>query len=152
MNSTSSAHDTRSSPLLRARLIWLPWRCKARVLQEHRRPVLDCWPRSRRAIPENLVRIDQVLTLNATARVEATTQEDWIKDRETAQVVRRPGQGVQDKTEQDRSDLFDRSARFILAKQEIYLPNCALPARSTNPKTRSDRSQRKIDARLLFAE
>ncbi|KAL0580360.1 hypothetical protein ABG067_008555, partial [Albugo candida] len=46
----------------------------------------------------------------------------WLQDREAAQVVRRSGQGVQDKTEQDRSDLQGRSARFILAKQATDPP------------------------------
>ena len=44
------------------------------MLQGHRRPILDCWPRSRRAISGYLARIDQVLTLNSTARVAATQQ------------------------------------------------------------------------------
>ena len=44
------------------------------MLQGHRRPILDCWPRSRRAISGSLARIDQVLTLNSTARVAATQQ------------------------------------------------------------------------------
>ena len=35
-------------------------------------------------------------------------------------------------------------ARFILAKRKTYLLHCALPARSADPETRSDRSRDQI--------
>ena len=40
-------------------------------------------------------------------------------------MLKRSEQGVQDNTKQDRSDLYDRSARFILAKRETYLAQAA---------------------------
>ena len=111
------------------------------MLQGHRRPILDCWPRSRRAITGYLARIDQALILNSTARVAANNGKGkgfWAQDRETAQVVRRSGQGVQDKTERDQSDLQGRSARFILAKRLTDLAYIAhFQQDRTDPKARS---------------
>ena len=64
--------------------------------------------------------------LSSTARVAALQGKDFgLQDRETAQVVRRSGQEVQDKTEQDRSDLPDRSTRFLLVKQDIVIDHIA---------------------------
>ena len=135
---------TRVPPplLFRAIIIWLPRRFQSRLKQGPWRPTLDCWPRSRREIPKDLVRIDQGITLNSIARVAATKEKDWKQDRETTQVVRRSGQGVQDKTEQDRSDLPNRSARFISAKQNIYLAHAA-HFRPDQPILRRDRTDPK---------
>ena len=81
--------------------------------------------------------------LSSTARVAALQGKDFgLQDRETAQVVRRSGQEVQDKTEQDRSDLPDRSTRFILVKQDIYLDHIA-HFQQDRPISRPDRTDSK---------
>ena len=57
-------------------------------------------------------------------------------------MVRRSVQGVQDNTKQDRIYLPDRSARFILAKQDIYLDHIA-HFQQDRPISRPDRNDYK---------
>ena len=119
------------------------------MLQGHRRPILDCWPRSRRAISGYLVRIDQVLTLNSTARVAATQQMKRKRILDTRSRDGSSGQKIwtrrsrQDRARSKRStghigvlhfgETKDRSAHIAHFRQDRPIPR---PDR-TDPNARS---------------
>ena len=119
------------------------------MLQGHRRPILDCWPRSRRAISGYLARIDQVLTLNSTARVAATQQRKRKRILDTRSRDGSSGQKIwtrrsrQDRARSKRStghigvfhfgETKDRSAHIAHFRQDRPIPR---PDR-TDPNARS---------------